>query len=195
MGFVRSLGDLLQQQDQFLTKVAQASDKTHQPSSSLSKSVGYVVDSTGQPILKNGKRQILPGFNTNAQGRVVKAKKVSAAAAAKAGALFPNLTKTQVQHLRSGVANAFYGVRDPKTHDWLVDPKTGAVLKPLSYQGAVTEAVKHGYSRAAAIRMANRFYRAGRRGRPSLAAKQAVQKANAQARKGKDATGLGIQIP
>jgi hypothetical protein len=186
-GFDQNLAvtKLKQQQDQFLTKVAQTSAKTKQPSSSLSRSVGYVVDSTGQPILKNGKRQVLPGFNTNAQGRIVKAKKVSASAS-KASVPFPNLTKTQVQHLRSGIANAFYG---------RVDPKTGQEHPALGYQAAITEAVKAGYSRAAAMRMANRFYRAGRRGRPSLAAQKAVPNANAQARKGKDATGLGIILP
>jgi len=88
-----------------------------------------------------------------------------AAAAKKAGnkGIWPNLSKTQVQHLRSGIANVFYGVPEQKDVSGKV---TRAALPAGNYQQAITEAVKHGYSRAGATKMANRFYKAGFRGRP-----------------------------
>ncbi len=78
-------------------------------------------------------------------------------------AAFPNLSKTQVVHLRSGIANAFYGVPEKKDVSGKV---TQAALPPVDYQTAITEGVKHGYSQAGATKMANRFYKPGERGRP-----------------------------
>jgi hypothetical protein len=81
----------------------------------------------------------------------------------KAPGPYPNLTKIQVVHLRSGIANAFYGVKEQKDADGKV---IRAALLPLDYQAAIDHAVQSGYSRAAATKMANRFYMPGQRGRP-----------------------------
>ncbi len=118
----------------------------------------------------------LPGYawkNGKVGGTVVKV----STAKAKTGvaATYPNLSKTQVIHLRSGIAQAKSG---------FTDPKTGKVHPPLTYQQAINEAVKAGYSRADATKMAARFY-------PNAAK---VARQNAKARKGKDQTGLGIQV-
>jgi hypothetical protein len=79
-------------------------------------------------------------------------------------AAFPNLTKAQVIHLRSGIANVFYGV--PEQKDPTGKKVVRAALAPGDYNAAITEAVKAGYSRAGATKMANRFYMPGKRGRP-----------------------------
>ena len=61
------------------TKATQAS----RPNASLSKTVGYVVDSNGNWIPgANGKPQLLPGYTVNAQGHVVKAGKTATGTAA-----------------------------------------------------------------------------------------------------------------
>jgi len=72
-----------------------------------------------------------------------------------------------VQHLRSGIAQAFYGSKD----------KDGKVLPPLDYQAAIDEATKAGYSRADATKMANTLYLPGVRGRPLTAKGKAANKA------------------
>lgn len=77
---------------------------------------------------------------------------------------YPNLTKTQVLHLRSGIAHAFNG--RPAQKDPLGQKTIAKALPPVSYQEAINEAVAAGYSRAAATRMANHFYMPGERGRP-----------------------------
>lgn len=78
---------------------------------------------------------------------------------------YPNLTKAQVVHLRSGIANAYYGVPEQKDANGKV---VREALSPVDYQEAITEAVKAGYSRAAATKMANRFFTVpGKRGRPA----------------------------
>ncbi len=76
---------------------------------------------------------------------------------------FPNLDKGQVQHLRSGIAAAFYGVPEKKDVGGKV---TQNALPKLDYEAAIEHAVRSGYSRAGATRMANRFYQPGDRGRP-----------------------------
>jgi hypothetical protein len=64
---------------------------------------------------------------------------------------FPKLKQAGVMHLQSGIANAYRGI----------NPKTGqpdAQHPAATYQQAIQEGVQAGYSRAAATRMANRFY-------------------------------------
>ncbi len=80
---------------------------------------------------------------------------------------FPNLTKAQVIHLRSGLASAYYGVPEQKD---VAGKVTRVALPPVDYFTAIDEAVKSGYSRAGATKMANRFYAPGTRGRPGGAA-------------------------
>jgi hypothetical protein len=159
------------QQDKFIAQQQKQIKDGTRIDASASRAAGYMIDKNGNPILKNGKRQILPGFNTK-NGRVVKAKKPTAAQQKAAASAFPNLTKTQVQHLRSGIAAVFYGVKP--------DANGKGGLPAGNYQQAITEAVKAGYSRAAAIKMANRFYKPGKRGRPA---------------KGNDLSGLGLVVP
>lgn len=199
-----TLAKLQQSQDKYLrdynlrvkefnSKQDATAAKAAMPNTSLSKARGYLVDSSGKALLDpNGKKQVLPGFKINAQGQVVKTYK-SAASAQAASTGFPNLTKSQVQHLRAGISMAFYGRKEQK------DPNTGKIkvtgLPAVNYQQAIQEAISAGYSRAAAVRMANRFYMPGRRGRPDNRAAKRVKAANAAASKGKDATGLGIIVP
>ena len=192
-GFDQNLAvtKLKQQQDQFLTKVAQTSAKTKQPNSSLSRSVGYVVDSTGQPILKNGKRQVLPGFNTNAQGRIVKSKSASALKTQKP---FGNLTKTQVSTLRATANELRFGTVYQGSNPMTFVGKTykqGDTIPPTPYPQAISYLIGHGFSRADAVSMLKNFYPRNARLSPA----QKIKQANAQAKKGKDATGLGIQLP
>lgn len=96
-----------------------------------------------------------------ANGKPIPYKVVTDAKKSVSTSNFPNLTKTQVQHLRQGVAAAFYGIT-------LKDKATGKDkhYPPIGYQEAITHSVQSGYSRAAATRMANRFYMPGQRGRP-----------------------------
>ena len=102
------------------------------------------------------------GFAHNSQGGVIrvngaplkfnaKTASVRSSAAPKKIPAFPNLSKSEVLHLRSGIANAFYGV--PGTS------KNPQGAPPLSYQAAIQRAMQSGYSRADAVKMANAFYR------------------------------------
>jgi hypothetical protein len=87
--------------------------------------------------------------------------------AAKTGgaAEYPHLSKAQVVHLRSGIANAYYGVPEQKDANGKVVRKA---LPPVDYQEAIKHAVQAGYSRADATKMANRFFTVpGKRGRPA----------------------------
>lgn len=130
-------------------------------SSANSKSLGYRADQFGNPI--NGKITPLPGYKLNDAGTGTV--KVTAGKVAKTTANpgFPNLTKAQVVHLRSGVSAAFYGVPEQKDVNGNV---TAAALPPVDYETAISHAISAGYSRAGATRMANRFYMPGKRGRP-----------------------------
>jgi hypothetical protein len=68
-------------------KVARISAQTKanaasRPNASLSRTVGYVVDSTGKWIPgQNGQPQLLPGYTTNASGQVVKVGKTATSTA------------------------------------------------------------------------------------------------------------------
>lgn len=151
---------------EFNAKQTATQAKATMPNTSLSRARGFLVDSSGKAILDaSGKKQILPGFKA-AGGQVVKVGKSSTP---KKTPIFSNLSKSQVQHLRAGIANAYYGTTD----------KNGVKHPPISYKEAVQRAMQAGYSRGDAVKMANSFYRMNSR--------------NAKARKGKDATGLGIQ--
>ncbi len=166
---------------EFNAKQTTAATKLANPNSSLSAKVGYLVDSSGKAILVNGKRQILPGFNTNAQGRVVKSKAFKSTQTA--AAAFPNLTKTQVQRLRAGVNAARFGGPNRSKTPVTINGKIyqpGDQLPPVGYQEAIREAIAAGYSRAAATKMANRFYQPGQNGRPG---------------RGNDSSGLGLTVP
>lgn len=76
---------------------------------------------------------------------------------------FPNLTKTQVTHLRAGISAAFNGVPEQKDVNNKVIAKA---LPPVDYETAISHAISAGYSRVGATKMANRFYMPGQRGRP-----------------------------
>ena len=58
--------------DEFNARQSTVNAKLGLPNNSLSRSRGYLVDSRGNAIKVNGKRQILPGFKANANGRIVK---------------------------------------------------------------------------------------------------------------------------
>lgn len=170
-----SAARLQQQQTQFIdnynlkvqqanTKAGLTATKAQQPDPTLSRALGYLVNSSGQTIPgPGGKPYVLPGFKAQG-GKIVKVGTGSTKAAGTDAATWPNLSKTQVIHLRSGVANAFYGV----PAKYAADGKTvvKAALPPVTYQEAIQEAVKAGYSKAGATKMANRFYKPGQRGRP-----------------------------
>lgn len=68
--------------DRGLKKKALAQERRalHLPDSSLSGKVGVVVDKRGNPVLKGGKPQLLPGYHVNAKGSVVKDAKPAGAA-------------------------------------------------------------------------------------------------------------------
>ena len=177
---------LNQQQDQFIKTYNAKIDARNQaagtkaaaaerPNPSLSRAVGFLVDANGNPIRDGkGHYQILPGFKF-VNGQVVKVGTTKSGVAAN----FPRLTKTQVLHLRSGLAGAFNGIPAVKDASGKV---IKAALPSLSYQAAIQEAIRAGYSQADATAMANRFYKPGVRGRPASAQQQ------------KEAAGLGIQV-
>jgi hypothetical protein len=103
----------------------------------------------------------LPGYTRDASGAVVK---VGTTKSAGANPEYPNLTKSQVVHLRAGISAAFNGVPEQR------DVNNKLVAKPLpptDYQTAISHAISAGYSRAAATKMANHFYAPGERGRPA----------------------------
>jgi hypothetical protein len=79
---------------------------------------------------------------------------------------YPNLNKTQVTHLRAGVAAAFNGVPEQRDVNNKVVTKA---LPAVDYQTAINHAISAGYSRAGATKMANHFYMPGKRGRPGNA--------------------------
>jgi len=173
-----AVSKLRQQQNQFIAKQAAKADSYTKPNNSLSRTKGYVVDGNGNPILVNGKRQILPGFSVNAQGRVIKTPKAAKAGKTSQAAAFPNLTKTQVLTLRARMAKSRNGVP--------ANPKTGdPAYPPISYREAIARSIAQGFSRADATLMANRFYPPGVAGRPS----KAVKAQNARSKKGRATMG------
>ncbi len=112
--------------------------------------------------LKQLNTQIAQGHLTIAQKNAVLAqkkyqlavKKQAQQASTKGGttgvaAQFPNLTKSQVLHLRAGAANAYKG--------W-TNTKNNKTFPPATYQQAIDDLVAGGYSRAGATKMVNRFY-------------------------------------
>lgn len=102
--------------------------------------------------------------NTGQQNANTASRKAAAAAKkAKTAADYPNLTKAQVLHLRSGISAAFHGVPEQKDVNGKV---IRAKLPSVDYQTAISHAISAGYSRAGATKMANRFYMPGDRGRP-----------------------------
>lgn len=104
----------------------------------------------------------LPGFAVGKDGTVVKVATTKPATGPKPE--YPNLTKSQVVHLRSGISAAFNGV--PEQRD--VNNKVVAkALPPVDYQTAIDHAIAAGYSRAGATKMANHFFAPGVRGRPA----------------------------
>lgn len=142
-----------------------AATKRTQANASMSGKLGFLADASGNPIPNAaGKKQVLPGFRLR-NGQVVKVATPRAATRAGTAASdkvnWPNLSKSGVKQLRAGIANSFYGFHGK-------DPDTGKPkdFTPLSYQEAVNHAVQSGYSRAGAVKMANRFYMPGQRGRP-----------------------------
>ena len=146
---------------------------------------GYKSDANGDPILSaTGQLQPIKGWKVAPDGQSVvkiyqpKTGKTGAGGKTGDAAIWPNLTKGQVMQLRSGIAHAFTGFRNPNWKDPATgkvptgtDPKTGKPVTgkyfpPVDYWTAVNEAVSHGFSKAGAIKMANRFYMPGVRGRP-----------------------------
>jgi len=123
-----------------------------------------IVDANGSPIAgADGKPQILPGFKAGPNGTVVKAASPGKAGKVGVNPEYPNLSKSQVVHLRSGIAAAFNGVPEQKDATGKVVQKA---LPPTDYETAISHAISAGYSRAGATKMANHFYMPGDRGRP-----------------------------
>jgi hypothetical protein len=142
----------------------------------VSKLLGYAATSTGQPILTRGGAPI-PVKKTGSTG-------------------VSGLTANEIQKYRGQAEtlayNAFFGVKP--------DPNNSKVIPaaPLSYSAAIEEARRLGIPVPIVVTALNRHYQPGQRGRPvtvgmARGAAQ-VRRNNAQARKGKDQTGLGVQV-
>ena len=146
---------LNQQQTQFVQKYNQQATKFNQtqanPNASLSGKVGYLVDSTGAPIIRNGKLVVLPG-NRVVNGRVVKQG---------SKAKTSRLTASQVQRNKgdaySIATNGKSGFFDRK----LKDPNDSTKPlwhPPLTPFGAWQEMLKHGIPETMAVQALNRVY-------------------------------------
>ena len=159
-----TLAKLKNQQDQFIqsynlkvqTLNARAKSDAYKaslPDASLSKGLGYLVDSTGAPLLRAGKLVTLPGYTVR-NGEVVKR--------ASAGSSKAKLTPLQIQTFKGSAetiaAVGYRGGTDAK----------GQALPPLSYQDALEHMRMAGVPIAIAVKALNRFYKPGERGRPPM---------------------------
>jgi hypothetical protein len=184
--------------NEFNAKQDATAAKAALPSATLSRLKGYLVDASGNAIPgPAGKRQVLPGFKVNTKGRIVKAAAAKTAAQMKP---FADLTKTQVSTLRATANELRFGtVYNGKASTTINGKvyKPGDKIPPFSYGQAISFLISKGFSRKNAATMLNNFYApgyGGRRTKGQVAGAKQVAAANAQARKGKDATGLGIIV-
>ena len=139
------------QQAQFVAKYNQQAAKFNQtqanPNASLSGKVGYLVDSAGAPIVKNGKLVILPG-NRIVNGRIVKQGKTTKTS---------RLTASQVQKYKG---EAYTIAMNAKNGFDGKDSVTGKPkhFDPLNPFGAWQEMLKHGVPETMAVAALNRVY-------------------------------------
>jgi hypothetical protein len=132
---------------QFNARQTTADAKLGLPSNSLSRTRGYLVDSRGNAILgSNGKKQVLPGFKTNAKGRVVP---TTGKGKSSAKTLTPNQVQKYRNSAQSIAANAKYGFT----------AKDGTKHPPLTPYGAWQELMKDGVPVKYAVEAINRAYK------------------------------------
>jgi hypothetical protein len=195
------------QQNQFIAKYNQQQAKTNadatKPNASLSRAAGVLVDSQGNPILKNGKQVVLPGFKVGKNGNVVKTTTPKAPGSVKPIDPYKHLSTKQVSVLRSTAAEALNGTVFHGKHptDTITIQghvyKDGDTISPLPYTVAFKWLRDQGFSRQAAYAALNEYYPKGKQGRPGTPAQNAADAkkvARDRKRGGKSSTGLGIAI-
>jgi hypothetical protein len=145
--------------DSAIAKITTDSAKAARPDPSLSRAVGYQVDSNGNPI--GGTVTPLPGYTIDAKtGNVVKAPKTGTA---------KPLSGADRRALQSDLTTWTVGDQAKQHYDaakgWIPVPGTGS--KPLPYAQVVQNLITgYGMSEQQAEKLVNTKYQPGQYGRP-----------------------------